>query len=88
MVPGPFAGGFTDTVRPEGKVADFLLDAAGLQPGQKVLDVGSGAGIASLRAAARVGPTGRLLGADISAPTQARRSYSGQHRRSRAHRAR
>lgn len=51
-----------------GAVTDFVLDAADLQPGQRVLDVGSGAGIASLRAAARVGPTGRVVGADISAP--------------------
>lgn len=49
-------------------VVDFLLDAAALQPGERVVEIGSGAGIASLGAAARVGPTGRVLGADISQP--------------------
>ena len=36
-----------------------------LQPGEVVLDVGSGAGIDTILAARRVGPTGRVIGLDI-----------------------
>jgi arsenite methyltransferase len=36
-----------------------------LQPGEVVLDVGSGAGIDSILAARRVGPTGKVIGLDI-----------------------
>jgi len=49
-------------------VTPCLLEAAGLEPGERVLDIGSGAGIASLSAGALVGPTGNVVGADISAP--------------------
>lgn len=49
-------------------VTDTLLDRLDLQPGDRVLDVGSGAGAATIKAAARVGPGGSVLGADISAP--------------------
>jgi SAM-dependent methyltransferase len=49
-------------------VTPFLLEAARLEPGQRVLDIGSGAGIASLSAAVVVGPTGSVVGADISVP--------------------
>jgi arsenite methyltransferase len=36
-----------------------------LQPGETVLDVGSGGGIDTILAAKRVGPTGRAIGLDI-----------------------
>jgi SAM-dependent methyltransferase len=36
-----------------------------LQPGEVVLDIGSGGGIDSILAARRVGPTGRAIGLDI-----------------------
>lgn len=36
-----------------------------LRPGQTVLDLGSGAGLDSLLAARRVGPTGRVIGVDL-----------------------
>ena len=36
-----------------------------LQPGEVVLDVGSGGGIDTILAARRVGPTGRAIGLDI-----------------------
>jgi arsenite methyltransferase len=39
-----------------------------LQPGESVLDVGSGAGIDSILAARRVGPSGRVTGLDILEP--------------------
>jgi ubiquinone/menaquinone biosynthesis C-methylase UbiE len=45
-----------------------LLAAAALQPGERVLDVGCGNGAATLEAADRVGPTGRTVGVDVSAP--------------------
>ncbi len=43
-----------------------LLDAAGLQPGGRVLDVGCGVGDTTLDAARRVGPSGLALGVDDS----------------------
>ena len=39
---------------------------AGLRPGEGVLDLGSGAGIDLLLAAKRVGPTGRVIGVDMT----------------------
>ncbi len=49
-------------------VTPLLLAAAQVEPGDRVLDIGSGAGVASLRAAEIVGPSGRVVGADISVP--------------------
>jgi ubiquinone/menaquinone biosynthesis C-methylase UbiE len=43
-----------------------LLDAAELQPGGRVLDVGCGVGDTTLDAARRVGPSGLALGVDGS----------------------
>ncbi|HEV3135956.1 MAG TPA: methyltransferase domain-containing protein [Acidimicrobiia bacterium] len=43
-----------------------LLDAAGLRPGARVLDVGCGRGDTTLDAARRVGPSGLALGVDDS----------------------
>ena len=43
-----------------------LLDAAGLEPGGRVLDVGCGIGDTTLDAARRVGPSGLALGVDDS----------------------
>jgi SAM-dependent methyltransferase len=45
-----------------------LLEALALRPGDRVLDIGSGAGAAALRAAEIVGGDGAVIGADISAP--------------------
>ncbi len=39
---------------------------ASLKPGETVLDIGSGAGIDALYAARRVGPTGRVIGLDMT----------------------
>jgi SAM-dependent methyltransferase len=41
-----------------------VLDAAGAEPGQRVLDVASGTGVLGRAAAARVGPTGFVAGLD------------------------
>lgn len=49
-------------------VTDTLLDRLALRPGDRVLDVGSGAGSATMKAAARVAPGGSVVGADISGP--------------------
>ena len=43
-----------------------LVDAAGLEPGQRVLDVATGRGAVLLPAAERVGPAGDVLGIDLS----------------------
>src|SRR5437016_14222563 len=56
-------------------VADLtkaLLDLAAPQPGEHVLDIGCGSGTTVLELAARVGPDGHVLGADISGQSVAR----------------
>ncbi|HXZ43229.1 MAG TPA: methyltransferase domain-containing protein, partial [archaeon] len=42
------------------------LAFAGVQPGQVVLDIGSGAGIDCFIAAEKVGPTGKVIGLDMT----------------------
>lgn len=44
-----------------------LLEVADLQPGERVLDVACGTGLATFPAADRVGPSGVVVGTDISA---------------------
>lgn len=46
-------------------VSERMLDLAQLRPGMRVLDVASGMGEPSLRAAHRVGPSGFVLGTDL-----------------------
>ena len=41
------------------------LGLGDVRPGQAVLDLGSGPGVDSLRAARRVGPTGKVVGVDL-----------------------
>jgi ubiquinone/menaquinone biosynthesis C-methylase UbiE len=43
-----------------------LFEDAGLRPGMKVLDVGSGAGDVALLVAGMVGPTGTVVGVDVN----------------------
>lgn len=57
---------------PESAVASFAgvgnpHERSGLQPGETVLDLGSGAGLDSIIAAWQVGPTGRVIGVDLNA---------------------
>lgn len=58
-------------------VGEELLAQAALGPGSTVVDIGSGGGWTSLRAAAAVGPTGRVLGLDISADLVAEATARG-----------
>lgn len=56
---------------PEGAVASFAgvgnpHERSGLQPGEVVLDLGSGAGLDSIIAGWQVGPTGRVIGVDLN----------------------
>jgi SAM-dependent methyltransferase len=50
-----------------GTATEMMLDLASVQPGSRVLDVAAGTGESTLMAAGRVGPTGYVLAADISA---------------------
>lgn len=50
------------------EVTERLMAAAAPRPGHSVLDVGCGAGAVLLEVARRVGPEGRVLGLDLSAP--------------------
>jgi SAM-dependent methyltransferase len=43
-----------------------VVDAAHIQPGQKVLDVACGTGVAAREALARVGSTGQVVGVDVN----------------------
>ena len=49
-------------------VADVLIDRAKIKTGERVIDVGCGAGATTIAFANKVGPTGHVLGVDISAP--------------------
>src|SRR5207253_10968933 len=50
-----------------GRTRDRVLDAAGIQPGETVVDVGAGTGLLTLGAIERVGPDGEVLAIDVSA---------------------
>ncbi len=53
-------------------IADILYARARLAPGERVVDVGCGCGVTTLEIAAQVGPAGRVVGLDVSAPMIAR----------------
>jgi SAM-dependent methyltransferase len=55
------------------------IDHLKLQPGESVLDLGSGAGIDALLAAGRVGPEGRVIGVDMT-PEMLRRARANAAR--------
>ena len=56
-------------IEPLGRAA---IDAAGLRPGERVLDVGCGCGQTTLQLAERVGSAGAVRGVDVSGPMLAR----------------
>jgi SAM-dependent methyltransferase len=49
-------------------VSDILIDRAGVKAGERIVDVGCGCGATTLALAEKIGPTGHVLGIDISAP--------------------
>ena len=55
-----------------------LLDLAAPRPGERVLDIGCGAGTTGLELASRVGPGGHALGADVSEPWVAKNECLGR----------
>ena len=65
---------------PESAVASFAgvgnpHERSNLQPGETVLDLGSGAGLDSIIASWAVGSTGRVIGVDLN-PTMCRKAQS------------
>ena len=49
-------------------VADLLIDRARPAAGERIVDVGCGSGAISIALAQKVGPSGHVMGIDISAP--------------------
>lgn len=49
-------------------ITEVLFDRARVAPGERVVDVGCGCGATTAELARRVGPSGHVLGVDISAP--------------------
>ena len=56
---------FDDVISPHHRA---LLPAAAIVPGERVLDIGCGNGLTSRDAARAVGPSGSVLGVDLSGP--------------------
>lgn len=48
------------------QIARKLVDLSGIHPGARVLDIATGTGMLAVYAASKVGPTGSVLGVDIS----------------------
>jgi SAM-dependent methyltransferase len=53
-------------------VSDVLIDRARARAGERIVDVGCGCGATAIALGQQVGPTGHVLGIDISAPMLAR----------------
>lgn len=60
-------------------VAAAVIDAAGLAPDQRVLDIGCGTGAVSLLSASAVGANGHVLATDIAPPFIARVKERARH---------
>jgi len=73
---GPGGRGWTDRQdlqdRVLAPVSAVLFERAAIASGERVLDVGCGCGDTTIEIAKRIGPTGRVLGLDISAVMLAR----------------
>ena len=61
------------------EVTDAMLDMAGVEAGRLVIDLACGAGSQTIRAARRVGPSGRVVASDIS-PTMLEHVQVSAHR--------
>jgi SAM-dependent methyltransferase len=48
--------------------ADVLIDRAGPKAGERIIDVGCGSGVTTIAFARKVGPSGHVLGVDVSGP--------------------
>ena len=57
-----------ETDRSLADAAEAALKLAAARPGERVLDIGCGAGAASLSLADQVGPGGHVMGVDVSRP--------------------
>jgi len=55
-----------------GPVSEVLIDRARARSGERIVDVGCGCGATAIALAHQVGPTGHVLGVDISGPMLAR----------------
>jgi ubiquinone/menaquinone biosynthesis C-methylase UbiE len=55
-----------------GPILQVTLERAQLGRGERVVDIGCGAGASSIALAERVGPSGQVLGIDVSEPMLAR----------------
>ncbi|QWG15573.1 class I SAM-dependent methyltransferase [Bradyrhizobium sediminis] len=53
-------------------VSEILIDRAKVRAGERIIDIGCGCGATTIALAQRTGPTGHVLGIDISAPMLAR----------------
>jgi ubiquinone/menaquinone biosynthesis C-methylase UbiE len=59
-------GGRADEAYDRYRQPDKLIAALGLAPGQRVADVGAGGGYLTVRLAAAVGPSGRVVATDVN----------------------
>ena len=55
-----------------GPILQAMLERAQLRQGERVVDIGCGTGASSIALAERAGPSGQVLGVDVSAPMLAR----------------
>jgi SAM-dependent methyltransferase len=55
-----------------GPILQATLEPAQVRPGERVVDIGCGTGASSIALADRVGPSGQVVGVDVSAPMLAR----------------
>jgi SAM-dependent methyltransferase len=55
-----------------GSILQATLERAQLRQGERVVDIGCGTGASSIALAERIGPSGQVMGIDVSAPMLAR----------------
>ena len=80
----PVCGRRTETIdRLFAGLTQIALDHAAPKPGERVIDIGCGSGTTVLELAARIRPTGYVVGADVSTPSvekaRARIAVAGVH---------